>query len=217
MKIIFSIFLLATAYVVYQFQAITLWLIEHRYSWTMAKALPYVIVAVLGIFLAYLFAKSFKMKSTILKATLVTILFALPFAVTFALHPIYEGDFSSNGEEVANSTVSTDSKYNLMVITIPDCPFCLESIDRLKMIKKQNPDASILFSVCTSDSAKLDLYREVIAGDFDIELAKNPEESVKLANGSFPTFFKIEKGQPVYKWGNDQFGAGAIDNYIGGL
>jgi hypothetical protein len=103
------------------------------------------------------------------------------------------------------------------VITIPDCPYCLESIGRLKMIKKQQPEIDILFSVCTTDPGKLELYKEVIGGDFDIEVAPNPEESMKFAGGSFPAFFRVTQGNPVYHWSNNQFGAGAIDDLIGGL
>jgi hypothetical protein len=217
MKIIFSILFLVCALFIYQFNAIQLWLLERNYSWTMAKALPYIFAVIIGILLAYTFAKGFKLKSKVLKFGVVTSLFALPFALVFALNPIYDGDFSSQGVDVASSKVTTDSKYNLMVITIPDCPFCLESIARLKMIKKQHPEAQILFSVCSSDTSKLELYKEQIAGAFDIELAAQLEESVKLANGSFPTFFRVEKGVPVYKWSNNQFGAGAIDDFIGGL
>jgi hypothetical protein len=99
----------------------------------------------------------------------------------------------------------------LLIVTIPDCPFCLESITRLKLIKKRNPTIKMLFSVCSEDEQKLNLYRGLIAGDFDIALAKDIEASVKLAEGHFPTFVQLKKGLPSYKWSNDQFGAGAID------
>ena len=87
----------------------------------------------------------------------------------------------------------------------------MEAITRLKLIKKRNPSIRMLFSVCTRDKQKLTLYKELIAGDFDIELAKDAEASVRLAEGHFPTFVQLKKGLPAYKWSNDQFGAGAID------
>ena len=127
------------------------------------------------------------------------------------MHPIFEGDFSSEGTEVKESDVKVDEKYDLLIVTIPDCPFCMEAITRLKLIKKRNPSIRMLFSVCTRDKQKLTLYKELIAGDFDIELAKDAEASVRLAEGHFPTFVQLKKGLPAYKWSNDQFGAGAID------
>ncbi|MNX99847.1 hypothetical protein D3C86_1323150 [compost metagenome] len=71
----------------------------------------------------------------------------------------------------------------------------------------------MLFSVCSSDAQKMALYKELIAGDFDIALAKDIDASVDLAEGHFPTFVHIEEGKPVYKWSNDQFGSGAIDEF----
>jgi hypothetical protein len=177
----------------------------------MSKLLPYLTLAIGGILLAYSFSKGFKIKSRIARLLIGLILFAAPFAVGFAMHPIFEGDFSSEGTEIKESTVKADEKYDLLIVTIPDCPFCMESITRLKLIKKRNPNIQMLFSVCTRDEQKISLYRELIAGDFDIELAKDIEASVKLAEGHFPTFVQLKKGLPVYKWSNDQFGAGALD------
>ena len=71
----------------------------------------------------------------------------------------------------------------------------------------------MLFSVCSSDKEKMTLYKELIAGDFDVALAKDLNGSVALAEAHFPTFVQIDEGKPVYKWSNDQFGAGAIDAF----
>jgi hypothetical protein len=181
----------------------------------MSKLLPYITLAIEGILLAYSFAKGFKIKSRAAKVLVLLILFATPFTTGFILHPIYQGDFSSEGTEVTATKVKADEKYDLLIVTIPDCPYCLESIFRLKLIKKRNPEVKMLFSVCSENAQKLSLYKELIAGDFDIALAKDIEASVNLAEGHFPTFVRLKKGVPTYKWSNDQFGAGAIDQFEG--
>ncbi len=213
MKILFFIILIISGVTVYTFKSFELSLLNNGFSWTMSKLLPYVALTIEGILLAYSFAKGFKIKSKLVKVLAVLVLFAAPFSIGFALHPIFDGDFSSEGTEVKETTVKTDEKYDLMIVTIPDCPYCLESIFRLKLIKQRNPSVKMLFSVCSDDEQKLSLYKEIIAGDFDIALAKDVEASVKLAEGHFPTFVKLKKGLPVYKWSNDQFGAGAIDEF----
>lgn len=217
MKIIFSILLIVCATTVFTFNPLESTLLESGFSWTMSKMLPYLILGFGGILLAYSFAKGFKVKPKIVKIIVVLVLLASPFGAGFALHPIYQGDFSSEGTEVADQKVKTDPKYDLLVVTIPGCPFCLESIAHLKIIKKHSPDLKILFSVCSADKKDLDLYRGLIAGDFDIALAVDPEASMKLAERSFPTFVQLKKGIPVYKWSNDQFGVGAIDKLTGEL
>ena len=215
MKIIFAIVLILCGLTVYKFADLEISMLNNGFSWTMSKILPYLALAAGGIILAYSFAKSFKIKSKAIKFVTVLILFAAPFAIGFALNPIYEGDFSSEGKKVESTSLKTDEKSGLMVITIPDCPYCLGSIGKLKLIKKRNPDMKILFSVCTTSAQKMSLYKEAITGDFDIELAENEQESVKLAEGSFPAFVQLKKGIPVYKWSNDQFGAGATDKLEG--
>jgi hypothetical protein len=211
MKILFSLVLIICGITLFAFKSFESSLLDSGFSWTMSKLLPYLTLAIGGILMAYSFIKGFKIKSRILKLIAGLVLFAAPFAIGFALHPIFDGDFSSEGTEVKESTVKVDAKYDLLIVTIPDCPFCLESITRLKLIKKRNPTIKMLFSVCSEDEQKLNLYRGLIAGDFDIALAKDIEASVKLAEGHFPTFVQLKKGLPSYKWSNDQFGAGAID------
>lgn len=217
MKILFFVVLILTGFTIYSFQSFELGLLNNGFSWTMSKLLPYITLFIEGILLAYSFAKGFKFKPRIVKILVVIILLAAPFAEGFREYPIYEGDFSSEGTTVSESTVKVDPKYDLLIVTIPDCPFCLESIFRLKQIKKRNPSVNMLFSVCSSDKQKLNLYKQIIAGDFDIALAKDLDASVQLAEGHFPTFVQLKKGNPVYRWSNDQFGAGAMDEFESGI
>lgn len=213
MKILFALLLVVCGATVFAFDSLESSLLDSGFSWTMSKLFPYLLLGFGGILLAYTFAKGFKLKPKAVKVVIVILLLALPFTIGFALNPIYEGDFSSEGTEVSDSNVTVDPKYDLVIVTIPGCPFCLESITRLKLIKKHHPKAQMLFMVCSSDKKDLELYRGLIAGDFDIDLAKDIEASVKLAEGHFPTFVRLKKGVPVYRWSNDQFGAGAIDSF----
>lgn len=213
MKIVFALLLIVCGATLYSFRSLELTLLENGFSWTMSKLLPYLVLVFGGILLAITFSKGFSFRPRIIKILAVLVLIAAPFGIGFALHPIYEGDFSSDGKEVADSKIKVNKKYDLLIVTIPDCPFCLESIGRLKLIKKRNPDVQMLFSVCSSDKEKMTLYKELIAGDFDVALATDLNGSVDLAEAHFPTFVQIDEGKPVYKWSNDQFGAGAIDAF----
>jgi len=213
MKVLFFIILIISGFSIYSFKSFELSLLNGGFSWTMSKLLPYITLVIEGILLAYSFAKGFKIKVKIVKVLVALVLFAAPFIAGFVLHPIYQGDFSSEGTEAASDKVKVDEKYDLLVVTIPGCPYCLASIEQLKMIKKRTPEANILFSVCSSDKRDLELYKTLIDGKFDIALADDVEASVKLAEGHFPTFVQIKKGLPVYKWSNDQFGAGSMDKF----
>ena len=215
MKIFFFLILILCSVTLYTFKSFESGLLNNGFSWTMSKLLPYLTLAIGGILLAYSFAKGFKIRVKIVKVIVAILLIAAPFGVGFILHPIYQGDFSSEGTEVAASTVKVDEKYDLVIVTIPGCPYCLASIEQLKKIKERTPEANLLFSVCSSNKKDLEVYKLLIAGKFDIALAEDIEASVKLAEGHFPTFVQVKKGIPVYKWSNDQFGAGAMDQFEG--
>lgn len=217
MKIVFALVFLISGYLVFRFESLEIWFLEKNFSWTMSKILPYLILVFLGILLAFSFVKAFRSLQTVLKVIVATLLFALPFGVGFAKSPIYDGDFSAAGSEVVADSIQIDEKYQLMVVTIPNCPYCYESIGRMKLLKKQHPELNILYSVCSTEEASIELYKEAIGGDFDIALAPNPEQFIQLAEGHFPTFFYVEKGKPSYRWSNDQFGAGAIDELVSRL
>lgn len=221
MKLISRILLLATLcsviYVLVSFNALELSFLKKHYSWTVSKSLPYIMLGLGGLLMAFFCAKSFKFKSRIITAIIHTILVVSPFAIGFAMHPIYEGDFSSKGTEIDSSEVVVNGKYDLMVITIPGCPFCLESIKKLKLIKELNPEISILFAVCAKDEKDMSLYKEEVNGAFDVKLAEDAEQSMKLARGHFPSFVHLEDGKPEYLWSNSQFGAGAIDELLSEL
>ena len=216
MKIFFFLILILCGVTLYSFKSFELGLLNTGFSWTMSKILPYLTLVIGGILLAYSFAKGFRIRAKIVKVIVVIILIAAPFGGGFMIHPIYDGDFSSEGTEVKEaSKVTVDKKYDLVIITIPGCRYCLGSIEQLKKIKERTPEADLLFMVCSSDKKDLEVYKMLIAGKFDIALAKDIDASVRLAEGSFPTFVQVKNGVPVYKWSNDQFGVGARDKFEG--
>ena len=67
-------------------------------SFTVSKLISYLLFVVIGILLAFLFFKKSKNKriSKIPKLIIGLVLFVAPFLIYFAIHPIYEGDFSNN-------------------------------------------------------------------------------------------------------------------------
>ena len=71
------------------------------------------------------------------------------------------------------------------MITIPNCPYCLESIQKLKVLKERNPLMKMEFIVCSDKKSDLTNYK--------IE-SKNK--------------FKIK---PQILWSNSPFGVRAID------
>ena len=71
-------------------------------SFTISKLISYLLFVVIGILLAFLFFKKSKNEriGKIPKLIISLVLFVAPFLIYFAIHPIYEGDFSNNSYSI---------------------------------------------------------------------------------------------------------------------
>ena len=69
-------------------------------SWAFAKISPYAFTVISGIVLGLQIKKKYS-KNTSLKYISIFLAIILPFSIGFALHPIYEGDFTNTpGEKI---------------------------------------------------------------------------------------------------------------------
>jgi hypothetical protein len=179
----------------------------------MSKLTPYLVMILFGLLMMRFLLKSKGIKNKAVKVTLALILLVAPFSAYFALNPVYQGDFSQNGKEMKIRNSKTTSMENgLLVLTIPGCPYCFESIGFLKKIQKRNPRLKIQFAVTgTEDKAYLTDYKREVNKVFDVALYTNASTLVKETGGRFPTFILVKNSEAIYAWSNDQFGVRAID------
>ena len=113
-------------------------------SWTMSKVLPYLITILAGIFFWIIARRVFRKKNKYVRWAVLLVVFILPFCVYFLISPIYEGDFTNKPIEVERTESNSELVgKKLVVITIPGCPYCLQAIDRLLIMKKRVPDLEI--------------------------------------------------------------------------
>jgi hypothetical protein len=175
-------------------------------SWTITKALPYILSIFGGAFLFWVFSR-LKNNFRIIRY----FIWIIPFLIYFILNPIYQGDFSNVNRTINSKTLPINAlKNELIVITIPGCPFCFGSIESLKILKKRNPSIKINFIVCSSDSSSILEYKKEIGKSFPINYSSTPEKWAKIAQGKFPSFLLVGKNQTKV-WSNDGFGVRAKD------
>ena len=184
--------------------------LELGLSWFLSKLLPYLLALFLGVFLFTLLRRLLKGRR--LQHWLSIPFIVVPFLVYFTLYPIYEGDFSNNYRSSKKKDILPfNGNRKLVVIAIPNCPFCFESIQKLKLIHKRNPTLEIQFLVCTDNDNDLLMYKTEAENSFTVEKQSSSKKLAKLANYKFPTFLLIEKNQDIKIWNNDSFGVLAID------
>lgn len=188
-------------------------------SFTLSKLLSYLVFVIIGVVLSSLFFKKSRIGgiSKILRLIISLVLFTIPFLVYFAIHPIYEGDFSNNSYSI-NSAVDFPKKKQLTIIALANCPYCIQSIETSKLLKKKNPSISIEYWVLSTDLKDKAKYQKLLKGIAKVKLkGKNADELAVMAKGSYPTFVISDKHKAIKAWNNDSFGVRAMDEVCGGF
>jgi hypothetical protein len=179
-------------------------------SWSLSKALPYLICILLGAFLIY-FLKRIKFKQIWLKVVFLSVVFVAPFTLYFSFFPIYEGDFTSQGS-TPKSTHIFPSNRSLTVVVLPNCPYCYQSILLMKKIKERNPHIPINYWVSTQDTLPSNTaILKVLPKEFKSIQRHDTEKISELVQGTYPCFVLSEKGKAVKLWNNNQIGVSALD------
>ena len=184
-------------------------------SYTLSKVVAYLIFPLLGFLIWMIIQKQIKRKALRISA-LIVLCFGF-FVGYFLQHPIYGGDFSNNSSPVVLKSELDDLKTDkLVVISIPNCPFCQESIFRMRAFKQRHPKVKIEYRVCVNDSLAQDavaLYRKMTGNTIPVSKAINEKELANVADMAFPTFVLVTQSRKV-KWSNDHFGVGAMDEVV---
>jgi len=188
-------------------------LLNLGFSFTLSKALCYLVFILLGLVVTVIFNKTVKKTSVgkVQKLVIGIVLFILPFSSYFALNPIYEGDFSNNSYTV-NSTTNFPRRKQLTIIALSNCPHCIQSVELTKILKKKNPAMKIEYWILSNNPIHQLKYQKLLGKTAKAKLKQaNANELSILSKGSFPTFVLSENKKANKAWNNDAFGVVAMD------
>lgn len=178
-------------------------------SWTFSKIAPYLlefsVVVLLSALLSKLISGSLVRQKFILVASILVF-----SGASFALNPIYEGDFANTFEEIITS--SDEINEGLTMVALPGCPYCYERIATLNKLNKYSGELPITVIMLEGDPMAMEEYSNLLAKGIQVVPAKNNKLMSELVSGSFPAFiFKPSKSSPVLVWNQIGFGSGAMD------
>lgn len=197
---------------IFFFNSISESAIELGLSWSISFFLPYFLLVVFGVFFALSIRGFLRFMPFVLKTLTIFVLSLIPFGIGFAINPIYEGDISLGGNALNENKIYNSIKdFDLLVITIPNCPFCLESTQKINKLLDRNPSLKVKYVICSAEQNAIKQLRKLLNKNISIELAADIQQMVSIAEGSFPCFVKINDDNAIYKWSNDQFGYFALD------
>ncbi len=191
---------------------VEVFLLDLGFSWMWSKIIPYLISLLLGIILLMLLKRKLNVFSSFLKIFFQLVAFSSVFILYFTFYPIYEGDFTNSPITIERTALNEElNGKKIVVLSIPGCPFCYESIGRMKKLQERNDKIKVEYLVCSSDTSTLDWYKEGGGNSIDVNLAKNSKEMIKIAKGTFPTFVLVNGDNALKVWSNNDFGVLALD------
>jgi hypothetical protein len=187
-------------------------LLNSGLGWTATEWTYYVLLIVLGIALSFIAARLVAPSAAWKRIAAIALTAALPFAIGFVQHPIYEDMLWNLSQDMTKVEATVDyNNADLVVIAIADCPYCKRAVTEMKALHERNPELRMRMVVCTADSAWLEPYIEEAASAFEVVLADNMDVMATHAGGHFPAYVQVREGKPTRRWTNNEWGPVAKD------
>ncbi len=184
-------------------------LLQIGFSWTAAKFTPYVLTLVLG-YLVFRLISKFQIK-TWLKLSLMALGFCLPFLTYFAFYPIYEADLKAKTFKPLQTGMELPKVKTLVIVILPGCPYCIETIELSKKMVELNPKIKIQYLLASEDQEGFQYFSKRLPSIIGVKMAQNSMLCMLMAQGEFPSYFLAAKGKVKTAWHNSQFGVRALD------
>lgn len=208
--ILFFVASISYLFVLFQLPLIESYFVEMQVSWSLSKLLPYAMLLVCTLVIAWQISRLILLPT--LRAKRILIISTLLGLTTlgFAIQPLYEGEFKDN----ITPAISDQLRFrntDLVMVGIPGCTYCLASLDGIKQLKRRNPSMRIKVVLCRPNRNDLNQYRKIAGKSIRVSRASNPDEITALVSGKFPTYLWVKNGEVKLLWPNNRFGSGAKD------
>ena len=184
-------------------------------SFLISKLIPYLLSIILGICMAGFLLKQIS-TSKIIRNVIIILITVFPFGLYFTINPIYEGDFSNDGDEIIKDLELPKNK-DLLIIALADCPYCIQSQETIKLIHKKNPKIKAEYIIMNGTKQDSIRYAEMLKGFATCRTQKNNVVLMQTIHGSFPSYIFVQKGKFKKVWNNDNFGVLAWDELVSSL
>lgn len=179
-------------------------------SWHNSVILPFLFLLFVGFVTGFLFWR--KIKLVYVRWFLLFLFGLMPAGVYFAFYPIYHSDINNDFRMVQVDSASVKSKSTLEIIVLPNCPFCLQTIQMIVRLKNRNPELPIVYKILSKKGSGGDIEPQLKKNQIDYDFITNSSELRKITKGSFPTFLFYPKANSKAKaWDNNSFGTMALD------
>ncbi|SFT88858.1 plasmid transfer operon protein [Lishizhenia tianjinensis] len=214
MKFLKYILLLPVAVLAFYSEAISAYLIDLGWSWTMSKWWIYILLWILPIYYIVDMRRRQQRKERFVLPVLSFVLSTTMAAFHFVEYPIYDGDIAGAGVVMQEESTIDGFEEGLLMISIPGCPYCFEATTTLKKLKERTPDLAIRQVVLSDRISDMELYKEVAEGKYEVDTT-SAYSFYRTITSSYPTFVLVKDGKMQKQWRNSAFGVVAKDEIEG--
>ena len=187
---------------------IELLLLSTGLSWQMTKMMPLILLLFLSASLCYLIWK--KTRKFKFKLVLFILLGLAPCSLYFAFYPIYHSDIKNEYRVAQNEFDSLKTKNRFEIVSLPNCPYCISSINLINQFKKRNPNLSIEYKIVSLGAKEGKLEKELRKAGLKYSMIRSDKTLRDLVKGSDPTYLFYSKGN-IQISNNNSFGTKALD------
>jgi len=100
-----------------------------------------------------------------------------------------------------------DAPKGIRVYVLPNCPYCVKSLDLMDVFHKRNPKVEIEYVIIGSGGGKI---LPKIPPYIKVQHTKLDSNVKNISKGSFPSFL-VKKDKSLLIWDNNAFGLRAFD------
>ena len=151
-----------------------------------------------------------KIKKPIVKWILFVLIGLFPAGLYFAFYPIYESDITNDYRTLKLNEDSGNG--SLEVYVLPNCPYCIQSIETVVKLKERNPKLLLQFKILSSKGNGGHIESDLKKHKIKYSFVSNNLKVKTITKGSYPTFVLHAKNSPLaWVWNNNTFGSKALD------
>jgi hypothetical protein len=184
--------------------------IDRNFSYTFSKAFPFILMLFIGL-AGWLIVKRWIYGKKVSLIVLIASL-AIPFFTYFIFFPIYENDFSSKPEKIQwPKELNYLPDQTIVLVTIPNCQFCKEAIEKCNLMLKRNPDLQITCIVLAYRIEDMVAYKKNANSQISFRIASNHDRFLQITDGHFPFFIRKNRSLGLV-WRNSVLGPAAYDD-----
>jgi thiol-disulfide isomerase/thioredoxin len=184
-----------------------LFFLDLGFSWQNSRLIPFIIIISGSLTILWLLRK-YAFEKRWLKISMKIGILVFPVALYFLVYPVYRGDLCDLSRKLTLKEDASSSNKSLKIYVLPNCPYCIETIEIMNQFHQRNPKIEIEY-VIISGSGGGSIAKE-LPEFVKITYRNNSESIKKITMGSYPCFV-LTKDNSLSIWDNNSFGLKSLD------